>query len=87
MFDALKKKEERLNELTETLAKKDKDLVDKAKETAPSSRLAMGNLRAEEWKDVNQTLKKPIPPAHRLYIIANSSWGKYVIGAFKFVLE
>ena len=46
IFDKLKKKEERLNALAETLAKKDGELAQKAKEVAPSKRVRMADLRA-----------------------------------------
>ena len=39
IFEKLKKKDERLNELATTLAKKDNELVDKAKKAAPSKRI------------------------------------------------
>lgn len=41
IFDKLKKKEQRLNELSETLAKKDGELAVRAKEGAPSKRLTI----------------------------------------------
>jgi hypothetical protein len=32
-------------------------------------------------------MKKPMPPAHRLHIVSNSSWGRFVIGSFKYVMD
>ena len=86
IFDKLKKKEERLNELADNLAKKDTELATRAKESAPTKRISIADLRGEEWKRILQRLReKPIPPSQRDMLFAKASWGQYIIGAFAYV--
>jgi len=45
------------------LAKKDNELAVRAKEAAPSKRITMSDLRAEEWKRIVVGFQKtPVPP-------------------------